>query len=66
VSKPKLLTTSEVAARLNVTRWRINAMIRDKRLPASRYGGIFLIRESDLKLVENRKPGRPPKRKEQT
>ncbi|HEX8568211.1 MAG TPA: helix-turn-helix domain-containing protein [Pyrinomonadaceae bacterium] len=61
--KNSLLTTAEVAARLGVTRWRINALIKSKRLPAERFGAIFLVRESDLRLVENRKPGRPRKSK---
>lgn len=61
MSKSNLLTTSEAAAKLGVTRWRVNAMIRDERLKAERFGSIFLIRESDLKAVENRKVGRPKK-----
>lgn len=55
----KLLTTAEVAAKLKVTRWRVNAMIRDKRLKATRFGQIYLIQESDLQEVKNRKAGRP-------
>lgn len=62
MSKSNLLTTSEAAAKLGVTRWRVNAMIRDKRLKAEKFGQIFLIRESDLKAVENRKSGRPAKK----
>jgi excisionase family DNA binding protein len=58
-----LLTTSEVAARLGVTVKRVQAMIRDERLPAEKRGRDYFIKEADLKLVENRKPGRP--RKEQ-
>ena len=57
----KLLTTSEVATKLGVTRWRINAMIRDKRLPAERFGGIWLVKEKDLAAVMVRKNGRPKK-----
>jgi excisionase family DNA binding protein len=56
-----LLTTSEVAARLGVTTKRIQAMIRDGRLPAEKKGRDYLISEDDLKLVEDRKPGRPRK-----
>ncbi len=56
-----LLTTSEVAEKLGVTRWRINAMIRDERLPAERFGGIWLVREKDLAAVMVRKNGRPKK-----
>ena len=56
-----LLTTNQVAERLGVTTKRIQAMIRDGRLPAEKMGRDYFIKESDLKLVENRKPGRPPK-----
>lgn len=56
-----LLTTSQAAERLGLTRWRINALIRDGRLKATRLGQIFVIEEHDLKAVENRKPGRPSK-----
>jgi len=58
----KLLTTAEAAARLHVTVSRVHALIRQKRLPASKPGRDYLIKESDLKLVANRKPGRPSKR----
>jgi excisionase family DNA binding protein len=63
VSEKKMLTTSEVAEMLGVTRWRINALIRDGRLKAEKFGQIFLIKEEDLKMVLVRKPGRPPKEK---
>jgi excisionase family DNA binding protein len=57
----KLLTTTEVAARLGVTIKRVQAMIRDGRLPAEKMGRDYFIKEDDLKLVEDRKPGRPKK-----
>lgn len=57
----ELLTTMEVAEKLGVTRWRINAMIRDDRLPAERFGGIWLVRAKDLAAVMVRKNGRPKK-----
>ncbi|HVF56598.1 MAG TPA: helix-turn-helix domain-containing protein [Pyrinomonadaceae bacterium] len=56
-----LLTTGEVAARLGVTMKRVQAMIRDERLPAEKRGRDYFIKENDLKLVEDRKPGRPRK-----
>jgi excisionase family DNA binding protein len=55
------LTTKEAAARLGVTVPRIHALIRTGRLPAEKRGRDVFINEPDLKLVENRKPGRPPK-----
>jgi len=61
-----LLTTEEAAARLGVTGARVRAMIRDERLPAQKFGHVHMIKEVDLKLVENRKTGRPPDTKAQT
>ena len=40
---------------------RVQAMIRDERLPAQKVGRDYIIQEIDLKIVEGRKPGRPPK-----
>jgi excisionase family DNA binding protein len=55
-----MLTTEETAARLQVTGSRVRAMIRDGRLPAQKFGHVHMIKESDLKLVADRKTGRPP------
>jgi len=57
----ELLTTLEVAERLGVTAGRVRQMIVDGQLPATKMGRDNFIRESDLKLVERRKVGRPPK-----
>jgi hypothetical protein len=35
-------------------------MILAGRLPAEKFGHVHMIREEDLALVGNRKPGRPP------
>jgi excisionase family DNA binding protein len=59
-----LLTTKEVAERLGVTMKRVQAMIRDGRLPAQKMGRDNFIKEEDLRLVADRKPGRPPKPKD--
>jgi excisionase family DNA binding protein len=59
----ELLTTEEAAERLGVTSARIRAMIAAGRLPARKFGHVHMILESDLKTVEGRKPGRPPKQK---
>lgn len=61
----KLLTTSEVAEILGVTRWRVNAMIRDKRIEAEKFGQIFLVKEGELEKVKDRKTGRPKKNQEE-
>ena len=57
----KLLTTAEVAERLGVHRTRVNVLIKEGRLPAQQFGRAYLVNEEDLKLVENRKTGRPRK-----
>jgi excisionase family DNA binding protein len=56
-----VLTALEAAARLGVSKRRVIALIEAGRLPAERFGNAYVIKESDLKLVEDRKPGRPPK-----
>lgn len=56
-----LLTTQQVAEKLGVTAGRVRQMIIDGQLPATKMGRDNFIKESDLKLVENRKVGRPPK-----
>jgi excisionase family DNA binding protein len=53
------LTTKEVAERLNVSVGRVQQLIAEGRLPATKIGQTNLVKESDLKLVENRKIGRP-------
>lgn len=55
-----LITTNEAATRLGVSARRVQAMIKAGRLPAQKVGRDWLIKEKDLKLVEDRKPGRPP------
>lgn len=59
----KLLTTKEVAGRLGVSVRRVHALIQAERLPAEKFGRDYMIKEEDLKLVQDRKPGRPPKAK---
>src|SRR5262245_52980728 len=55
----KLMTTQEAAERLGVTSVRIRAMILAGRLPAEKFGHVHMIKEEDLALVADRKPGRP-------
>ena len=55
------LTTQQAADELGVTAGRIRQMIIDKQLPTVKFGHVHMIKKSDLKLVENRKVGRPPK-----
>jgi len=55
------LTTKKVAEKLGVSVGRVQQFIAEGRLPATKIGQTNLVKESDLKLVENRKTGRPPK-----
>jgi excisionase family DNA binding protein len=56
-----LLTTKEVAKLLGVSMRQVQALITNGRLPAQKFGRDYFIKEKDLKLVENRKVGRPRK-----
>jgi excisionase family DNA binding protein len=58
------LTTKEVAEKLGVTLRRVQAMVQSGRLPATKFGRDYMIKEKDLKLVENRKVGRPKRASE--
>lgn len=60
----QLLTTKEVADKLGVSVRRVHALIQAERLPAEKMGRDYFIKEKDLKLVEDRKPGRPPKQEQ--
>lgn len=53
------LTTQEVAEKLGVSVRRVVALINSGDLPSARIGRSHVINESDIKLVQNRKPGRP-------
>jgi excisionase family DNA binding protein len=57
------VTTQEAAEKLNISVRRVVALINSGFLPASRIGRSHVIKEEDLKLVQDRKPGRPPKDK---
>ena len=56
-----LISTSEAAERLGVHITRVQVLIREGRLPAQKIGGTYVVDEDDLKLVKDRKPGRPRK-----
>ena len=55
------LTTKQAAERLGITPRRVQALIEAERLPAQKFGRDYMIKEKDLKLVEDRKVGRPRK-----
>jgi excisionase family DNA binding protein len=58
-----LLTTQQAAERLGISQPRIYQLISEGRLPAQKIGRDYVIDEKDLKLVENRKAGRPSTKK---
>jgi len=62
----EILNTREAAKRLGVSVRRVQAMIKAKRLPAQRLGREWIIDAEDLKLVKDRKPGRPPLQRKPT
>lgn len=55
----KLISVADAAQRLGITRGRVAQLIAAGRLPAVKVGRVFVINESDLKILENRKSGRP-------
>jgi excisionase family DNA binding protein len=59
----EFLTTKQAAERLGITPRRVQALVTAGKLPASKFGRDYMIKESDLKLVEDRKVGRPKKEK---
>ena len=54
-----VISTAEAAKELKVSARRVVAMITAGQLPATQFGGSYAIRRVDLKLVKDRKPGRP-------
>jgi excisionase family DNA binding protein len=56
-----LISTSDAAEKLGVHITRVQVLIREGRLPAQRIGRTYVIDEDDLKLVAERKVGRPRK-----
>ncbi len=54
-----LLSTKEVSEKLGVSVGRVRQMVADGQLPATKIGRDNFIKETDLKLVKDRKVGRP-------
>jgi excisionase family DNA binding protein len=57
-----VLSTKEASEKLQVSVRRVQALISSGKLPARKVGRDFVILESDLARVGERKCGRPPKR----
>ena len=56
-----LITTAQAAKQLGISVRRVQELISTGRLPAQQFGRTYVVDEADLKLVEDRKPGRPRK-----
>ncbi len=61
--KKKLLSVKDAAETLKLSEQRIKQLIYEERLKAEKVGNQWIIKESDLELVKDRKTGRPPKDK---
>ncbi len=61
--RSKLMSVADVAERLNLSVQRVKQLIYNEQLLAEKVGNQWIIRESDLKDVEDRLTGRPRKRK---
>ena len=57
----KLLTATEAAKALGVSRQRICYLLAAGRLPATRFGQAWMIREEDLRAFVRLPRGRPAK-----
>lgn len=54
-----LISVTQAAAKLGLSRKRVFEFIKDQRLPAVKVGAAYVIKETDLQLVEHRQTGRP-------
>lgn len=61
-----LITTAQAAERLGISVRRVQELIYSGRLPARQFGRTYVVDEGDLRLVEDRRPGRPRKAAETT
>lgn len=57
----KLISSAEAARKLGVHITRVQVLIREGRLPAQKIGRNYVINEDDIKLVKDRRLGRPMK-----
>jgi excisionase family DNA binding protein len=60
---PMMLTTHEAARRLGVTHPHIIHLIHQGRLPAKRFGWMWMIDSDDVKNFKRLPPGPRPKKK---
>lgn len=60
-----LVSTKEASEKLGLSIRRVQALITSGKLPAQKIGNSYVVKESDLQLVEDRPTGRPPKDKDE-
>jgi excisionase family DNA binding protein len=60
----RLMTLTEVSERVGLDTSRLRVLIGQGRLPATKYGKTWLVKEGDVKAFEKqpRLPGRPAAR----
>lgn len=63
MNRENYITTNEAANVLGVTRQRVLQLIQDGRLKAEKFANVYMIRPGDLKNIEEKPMGRPPKPK---
>lgn len=62
VESGNFLSVTEAAGKLGITRARVHQLLSAGSLPAQKIGHNYVIREADLALMADRKPGRPSKK----
>ncbi len=56
------ITTTEAATRLGISSARVRQLVLSGKLPATKFGPVNMVKETDLELVRHRPAaGRPPK-----
>ena len=55
-----IITVARAAEILKVTPRRVQALIAQGVLPASRFGSLWMLHESDVRKHKPKPPGRPP------
>ena len=55
----KVLTVKQAAKILKVNDSRVRQFILEGRLPATKFANAWMIKEKDLAMIKDRKPGRP-------
>jgi excisionase family DNA binding protein len=62
VKKDKLLSVTQAAEELGISRQRVLQLIKQERLAAQRFANVYMIYLKDLESVRQRAPGRPRKK----